>query len=125
MKQSKFIYISDSFKDDGRIISLGNDIMIDKKNGSLLIQGQKTKIQNFVSTHYDNKTNELRKNIQILDNSADLNVIYMKDYNRLLVVDNDVYNSMFIQLFVLENYDTNIYEKTILTPLVKVYRLKI
>jgi len=60
-----------------------------------------------------------------LDNSADLNVIYLKDYSRILVVDSNVYNSMFIQLFVLENYDANIYEKTILTPLVKVYRLKI
>jgi len=35
-----------------------------------------------------------------------------------------MYNSVFIQLFVFENYDKSLFEPVILNPLVKVYKLK-
>jgi undecaprenyl-diphosphooligosaccharide--protein glycosyltransferase len=32
---------------------------------------------------------------------------------------------LYFQLFVLENYDKELFEPTILTPLAKIYKLKI
>ena len=48
----------------------------------------------------------------------------MKNYNRFIVLDNKMYNSMYIQMYVLENYDKTFFEPTILTPLVKIYKVK-
>ena len=67
---------------------------------------------------------KLHKSIQTLNPTSRLNVIFMKNYNRFLVLDDDMYNSLFIQLYVLENYDKELFEPVILTPLVKVYKLK-
>ena len=49
----------------------------------------------------------------------------MQNYGQFLVVDEKTYNSTYFQLFVLESYDKSLFEPTILTPLVKVYKLKI
>ena len=49
----------------------------------------------------------------------------MSNYRQFLVVENSVYNSLYFQLFVLEDYDKELFEPTILTPLAKVYKLKI
>jgi len=43
----------------------------------------------------------------------------------MLIVDEKTYNSMFIQLMVLENYNKKLFEPVILTPSAKVYKLKI
>jgi len=123
-KKDNFFYLTESFEDNGNNIDLGNDIFIDKYKGIISIQGQELGIKNFVYTNY-NKNLELTKHIQILNNDADLNIIYMKDYNNFLVIDNRIYNSMYIQLFILENYDKNIYEAISLNPHAKVFKLKI
>jgi len=52
-------------------------------------------------------------------------VIFMKNYNTFLVLDSEVFNSTYIQMFVLENYDKKLFEPVILNPQAKVYKLKI
>jgi undecaprenyl-diphosphooligosaccharide--protein glycosyltransferase len=123
-RKENFFYLTNDFQDNGNKILLGNDIFIDKNKGTIFIQGQVVSINKFIVTHYDN-SKELMKNIQFLNNEGELNIIYMKNYNRFLIVDNDMYNSTYIQLFVLENYDKKIYEPIALTPHTKVFRLKI
>jgi undecaprenyl-diphosphooligosaccharide---protein glycotransferase len=41
------------------------------------------------------------------------------------VMDETTFNSTYIQLYVLENYDPSLFEPVILSPLVKVYRSKV
>lgn len=119
-----FFYTSQNFKDDGKVLHLGNNISLYKKTGEINIGKQKLRINNFIVTQYDKK-GKLQKNIQILDRSSSLNVIYMKNYNKFLVLDSDMFHSLFIQMFVLEEYDHTLFEPIILNPLTKVYKLKI
>jgi dolichyl-diphosphooligosaccharide--protein glycosyltransferase/undecaprenyl-diphosphooligosaccharide--protein glycosyltransferase len=49
----------------------------------------------------------------------------MSNYNTFLVLDEKTYNSLYIQLMVLEEYDKMLFEEVILTPQAKVYKLKI
>ena len=119
-----FFYLTENFQDSESKIFLDNEIFVNKKTGVLNIQGQEVGIKNFIITSYENRQ-KLSKKIQILDEDADLNIIYMKDYNSFLIVDNRLYNSLYVQLFLLENYDKNLYEVISLTPLSKVYKLKI
>jgi dolichyl-diphosphooligosaccharide--protein glycosyltransferase/undecaprenyl-diphosphooligosaccharide--protein glycosyltransferase len=48
----------------------------------------------------------------------------MSNYNTFLVLDEKMYNSLYIQLMVLENADKNLFEEVIMDPNVKVYKLK-
>ena len=47
----------------------------------------------------------------------------MKDYKRILIMDDLFFNSAFVQLFVFEN-GGGLFEPVILNPLVKVYKVK-
>jgi len=119
-----FYYKSNRFQDSKDSINLGNNIKIIKAKGQIQIGMQSIGINNFVTTVYDNNK-ILRKQVQKLNLNGNINVIFMKNYNQFLILDNKMYNSLFIQMFVLENYDKSLFEPVILEPLAKVYRLKI
>jgi dolichyl-diphosphooligosaccharide--protein glycosyltransferase/undecaprenyl-diphosphooligosaccharide--protein glycosyltransferase len=67
----------------------------------------------------------LHKDVQLVNFTSDINVIYMANYNTFLILDEKTYHSLYIQLMVLENYDKNLFEPVILSPGAKVYKLKI
>ncbi len=119
-----FFYKSTTFKESTEIIDLGRGIKIEKKTGKLIVGKQKASINNFTKTFYDKK-GKLQKQVQTINRAANLNVIFMSNYKQFLVVENSVYNSLYFQLFVLENYNKELFEPTILTPLTKIYKLKI
>jgi dolichyl-diphosphooligosaccharide--protein glycosyltransferase/undecaprenyl-diphosphooligosaccharide--protein glycosyltransferase len=48
----------------------------------------------------------------------------MRSYNTILVLDRDMFNSTYIQLFVFENYDKNLFEPVVLEPNAKIFKLK-
>ncbi len=122
--KAPFFYMSRSFKDTGETIKLGRGISIDKKTQTVQIGQNKVPMRRFVRTYYD-KTMKLRKDEQMLDFSSPISVIYMSNYGTFLVLDEEAYNSLYIQLFVLENYNKNLFDKVIMTPKAKVYKLKI
>ena len=123
-KRRPFFYQTTTIKQEANKISLDGDISILRNRGELEIEGQRVKINEFVITQYD-KNGKLSKDIQVVDRNGDLNVVYMKNYNKFLVLDEKMYNSTYVQLFVLENYNIDLFEPVILTPLSKVYKLKI
>jgi len=119
-----FFYMSRSFKDMGDKIDFGRGIYLDKKTSSLIIGKNKTPLNRFVKTAYD-KTMKLQVQTQIINPTANLNVIYMSNYNTFLILDEKMYNSTYIQLMVLENANKELFEEIVLNPQVKVYKLKI
>jgi len=123
-KQQPLFFISTSFKDTANSIKLGRGVEIMKQGGIIKIGSKTTNINQLVATEYDAK-GILHKTIQNIDPNASIFVIFMKNYNQFLVLDKRLYNSLYIQLFVLENEDKELFEPVILSPLAKVYKLKI
>jgi len=119
-----FFFISRNFKDLGDTITLGNGVVLNKKDLTLTIGSEKTAIKRFVKTYYL-ANGELQKDVQIVNPNAKLSIIYMSNYNTFLVLDEETYNSLYIQLMVLEEYDKSLFEKVIASPHAKVYKLKI
>jgi undecaprenyl-diphosphooligosaccharide---protein glycotransferase len=119
-----FFYMSRGFRETPSSIKLGRGIAIDKVNSTLNIGSKKIPIRRFAKTFYD-ESMQLHKDIKLLNFTGTLNVIYMSNYNAFLVLDEDTYNSLYIQLMVLEEYDKSLFEKVIFNPNVKVYKLKI
>jgi len=113
-----------NYKKVGNIIYLPYRYSIDLKRGIFNYRGQKVPINKFIVTAY-NKRGKLAKNEQIYNISSSVNVIYMKSSNRFIILDDKMLNSTYIQLFVLENYDSSLYKPVIMTPLVKIYKLQI
>ena len=118
-----FFFVSRNFKQTPTKLLLGNGISFLNNSGELELGRQKVKLKHFVLVEYD-KQGKIQKQEQTIDYSSHLNMIYMKNYNTILVLDDAMYNSLFIQLFVFENYDHELFEPVILDPLVKVYKLR-
>lgn len=119
-----FFYFTQSFQDTQSVIHLGNGIQVEKEGGSLIIGDQKVPIKSFFHISYD-KAGKLQIGTQNINAQSPLSVIFMQSYNAFLVLDDNMLNSTYIQLFVFENYDEELFEPVILNPLAKVYRLKI
>jgi dolichyl-diphosphooligosaccharide--protein glycosyltransferase/undecaprenyl-diphosphooligosaccharide--protein glycosyltransferase len=123
-KKQPFFYVSRNFRDNGEKIQLAQNIFLDKRTLQLTLGKQTLPIRRFVKTEYD-KNMHLKKHVQLVNLASDISVIYMANYNTFLIVDEATYNSLFIQLFVLQNYDKRLFEPVILSPSAAVYKLKI
>ena len=122
--RAPFYFVSRNFKENNNLIHLAQNIFIDKKDLTLSVNNKKIAIKRFVKTGYK-KNMEFTKDIKFVDFSANLSVIYMSAYNTFLVVDEQTYNSLYIQLMVLEEYDKSLFEQVETNPHAKVYKLKI
>ena len=120
---NNFFYVSRNFRQVGNKLMLGKGVNFLNTTGEIELGRRKVPVKHFSVVAYD-KQGRLHKQDQVLDYNSRLNVVYMKNYNTILVLDDKMYNSVFIQLFVFENYDSELFEPVILDPLVKIYRLK-
>lgn len=122
-RKSPFYYHTKVFQENKDIINLSNNIKLVKKTGELHVNNQKVHINNFIKTFYDQK-GKLKFKVLKVNPKSNINIIFNSHAKEFLIVDNNVLNSTYIQLFVLENYDKNLFEPAILTPFVKVFKLR-
>ncbi len=118
-----FFYQSRSIRDDGRTIHMGSGISFDKQNATVKIGNTERPIDSFYITQYD-QSGKLQVHRLQSRAGANLSIIYMKSYGKMLLVDNFTLNSTYVQLFVLENIPTDLFEPVIMTPIAKVFKLK-
>ncbi|MDQ7060752.1 MAG: STT3 domain-containing protein [Sulfurimonas sp.] len=123
-EKAPFFFVSRNFKETQEKIILNSAVFMDKKDLTLSIKDKKVAIKRFVKTGYT-KDMRFSKNIKYINESADLSIIYMSAYNTFLVLDEDTYNSMYIQLSVLEEYDKSLFEQVVVNPHAKIYKLKL
>ncbi|EJF07644.1 putative membrane protein, required for N-linked glycosylation [Thiovulum sp. ES] len=119
-----FFYQTDNFKDTGKEIVLGGGLSFDKTKGTLKVGNQEKPIDSFFITQYQ-KNGQMKTQRMQLRAGAGISIIFMQSYGKMIVVDNYTLNSAYFQLFILETYPRELFEPVILTPIAKVFRLKI
>jgi dolichyl-diphosphooligosaccharide--protein glycosyltransferase/undecaprenyl-diphosphooligosaccharide--protein glycosyltransferase len=108
----------------GSTVKLANGIELDTKQGTVTLGQAKKPIKYFVTTANtnDGKTKVTR---QLYHVDGKYVVVYMKSYGQFIVMDEETYRSMYVQMFMLENYDKNLFELVISSSYSKIYKLKI
>lgn len=119
-----FFFISKQYQDKGATVELGKGVKILKEKNTVQLNNQEVPINSYIVTQYD-ANNVLQKQMHTVNENAPLSIIYMQNYNQILIVDAQMFYSLFIQLFVLESYHNDLYEPVVLNPWAKVFRLKI
>lgn len=104
-------------------IMLSPNVILSNKLDSVIIGSNKLKLNSFYETKY-NENGKLDVNVQVGDDSSKYYVIFMRDYGRILLLDEEMFNSTFVQLFVLERFDSELFEPVILDSSAKIYKLK-
>jgi undecaprenyl-diphosphooligosaccharide--protein glycosyltransferase len=117
------LYSFNRYGAEGDRILLEQGLMFDQRTGLLHVGGRPEKINRFIVTTLGAK-GRVQSQQKIYNPQGRWFLIYMKNYRRFLLMDRTAFDSTYIQLFVLEHYDPELFEPVILTPLAKVYRLK-
>ncbi|MFC1669598.1 STT3 domain-containing protein [Spirochaetota bacterium] len=87
-------------------------------------RGVKIPIKSFTKLGFD-RERKLKVETTILDESAKFHVVFHNSYRFFMILNDEMYNSAFIQMFLFENYDSDLFELVISHPKAKVYKLKI
>lgn len=103
-------------------IDIGNGFAISNDAMTLSFGGEKIPMNTYFETSYNEKDELVIKKFE-RDKQGKIYVVYMRDYRRFLVLDEQSLNSTYVQLFVFENYDKELFEPVILNGAVKIYKL--
>ena len=107
---------------DEDTINIGGGFSVSGDASKVYIGEREIPVNTYFETSYDEKDKLVVKKHE-MDADGKIYLIFMKDYRRFLVLDEAVLNSAYIQLFVLENYDKELFEPVVLNGAVKIYRL--
>ena len=105
------------------IITLRNGIVFDAKKGEITLGKQKKSVKNFIVTQ-NTKGGKLQLQSQLYHADGEYAIVYMKSYGSFVVMDINTFNSTYVQMFMLEKYDKNLFELVISSPYSKIYKLK-
>ncbi|MBN2768513.1 MAG: peptide transporter [Campylobacterales bacterium] len=122
MGKEPFFFMTRFMQDRGNYIDLGRGVAFDKSGKYVLIGDTKIPLKHFITTKYD-KDMHLQISVDSIGEDGELYAIFMSDYRQLLLLDEEMFNSTFIQLFVLEKYDEKYFQPVIVTPFAKVYKV--
>ncbi len=121
-RKSPFFYKVPFVMRGGKIM-LDNRSYIDTKEGSVHFGDASYRLNTFALS-YIGRDMKVHSRIDRIDANERLCAVVMKSYNMLLLMDRSYFDSTYIQLFVLGNYDKELFEPVIVTPMAMVYRLK-
>ncbi|MFV0481241.1 MAG: STT3 domain-containing protein [Campylobacteraceae bacterium] len=122
--RSSFWYPARSFQDSPTMLNLGNGFVLNKQTATITTgQNQSFILKRYVQVGYG--AQGFQKNIQNIDPNSMYTLMHLQAYNIFLLLDEKMYNSLYVQMFFLENYDSNLFEFVSGNPYAKIFKLKI
>ena len=106
------------------ILKFRNGIVFDTIKGTVSLGKQKIDVKYFIVTQ-NTQDGKIQLQSQLYHAGGDFVVVYMKSYNRFVVMDIETFKSMYVQMFILGKYDKNLFELVVSSPYSKIYKLKI
>ena len=110
-------------KKQGDWTLLSNGLAIDLKQGLIQESGHNIPISKLVITQ-STKEGHVENILKVFHADAKYSMVYMRDYNMIVVMDNETFKSTYVQMFMLERYDSKLFELVVASPYSKIYKLK-
>jgi len=105
------------------LLAFRNGIMFDTKKGLIRLGQQEKAVKYFIVTQ-NTKEGKVQLQSQLYHPDGEFAVVYMKSYNTFVVMDTETFKSTYVQMFMLEKYDHNLFELVVSSPYSKIYKLK-
>jgi dolichyl-diphosphooligosaccharide--protein glycosyltransferase/undecaprenyl-diphosphooligosaccharide--protein glycosyltransferase len=105
------------------ILNFRNGIIFDTKKGVVRLGQQEKSVKHFIVTQNTNE-GKLQLQSQLYHADGEYAVVYMQSYGQFVVMDIETFNSTYVQMFMFEKYDKNLFELVVSSPYSKIYKLK-
>ena len=121
---SPFFYKSSNVQQNEALVNFGSGVSYDQNSGYLNVGDQKVPVFEVVTTGIK-PNGRLGVSRQHIHDNGVMAVVILQNYNSVLILDREMFNSTYIQMFFLENYDKTLFEPVEMSAYAKVYRVKI
>lgn len=108
---------------NGSKLLLANGIIFDTAKGTLNIKGQEKRVQRFDTVQYKAGGKSLVQS-QFKNFDGEFSIVFLKSYGSVVIMDNETYRSAYVQMFMLEKYDSDLFELVVSSPYTKIYKVK-
>jgi len=110
-------------KNENGVLVLSNRVIFDANNGTIDFGSEKHTASKLVVA---SMTKEGRMNVraQRYGFAGRYTALYMQNYRQFIIMDNETFKSMYVQMFLLGIYDETLFEPVVLSPYTRIYRLK-
>ncbi len=124
IKGNFWFYPGYLIKQEGTLIGLSNGFIFDIAKGMLYYpKNFKAKVKFFIAVTIDQKGN-IKTKLQKYHNDANKIILYIKNRNQFIILDNKTFKTNYVQMFLLGNYDKDLFELVIKSPYGRIYKIK-
>jgi len=107
----------------GTKVFFQNGIVFDSANGSLKLGKNEHKVYRFDQVKLEGKAMpKVESGLMHLD--GNFCIVNLQSYNKVIIMDRATYNSAYVQMFMLGNYDKKLFELVVSSAYSKIYRVK-
>jgi len=110
-------------KNDTGVLTLANGIIFDMRKGIVKL-GKSTKTVRYFIITENSKDDTIKVQGQKYNDKSNLIMVFMKSYNKFILMDAETFNSAFVQMFILGKYDKNLFELVVASPYSRIYKIK-
>ena len=118
------LYIGKNAKKTGFKWTIDNSIEIDLKSGIMKSPQGSVKIAQYIEVD-PAKGSKPKTNVTLYkDATSKISLVFLKSYNKIMLLDENALNSSFIKMFFFEEYDPDLFQLRIRNDHAKLYRVK-
>jgi len=116
-------YPTNAVENKNGILRFSNGIIFDTKQGKLLLGNGTVEVKNFIETRFT-KEGKQEVRSQLYHPQGEYVVLFMRNYGKFIILDEETLHSMYVQMFILGHYDSTLFELVVSSPYSKIYKLK-
>lgn len=117
------LYLAENAQKNGNLWEIDRKLKIDLSTGKATMDKTLLSISKYIEITYSDKGPPI-KYIKEYANDSNLIYLYLKSHNKAIIMDDNIFQSFFIQAFFFENYDKTLMDLSIRNKYSLVYRLK-
>ena len=116
-------YPTNAIGNKNGILSFRNGIIFDANKGEVKVGRETKNVKYFISTQNTND-GQILLQTKLYHVEGEYTIVYMKSYSRFVIMDNETFKSMYVQMFMLGKYDKKLFELVVSSPYSKIYKLR-
>jgi len=116
-------YPTRAVKNEEGLLHFANGVIFDSNSGELRIGKRRVPLKYFTATEFTREGTQKTQS-QMYHPDGTYAIVYMKSYGYFIIMDMKTFASMYVQMFILGNYDKDLFELVVSSPYSKIYKLR-
>jgi len=110
-------------KQEGNLLRFAGGLKVDLQRGELIEGRGASPLRRLVVASLQ-KDMSIRVVEQNYHREGRYTLVYLKSYGKAVLMDNETFRSLYVQMFMLGRYDPKLFEPVVLSPYSRIYRVK-